>query len=201
MPADISVFTFVIAGFPVWFAFNGAFNGATNAGNSPGRATLLPKVTTFHLQLARAVWVWLLNLVICLFGSIPFFFYDVQVQIPDLISTLFIFVLAGAMGFGLGLVAEQLSEPWPMSKIIVRLIMWATFVTSGQYVSISSVKRSFAEVLWFNPLLHLVEFERHAFDPGYPVNLVTLFYPAATAIALLMLAFMGIRATRHAAFA
>ena len=88
-----------------------------------------------------------------------------------------------------------------MSKIIVKLMMWAIFVTSGQYISITSVRRTFAEILWFNPLLHLVEYERHAFDPGYPIALVTLIYPAAIAVALLMLALMGMRATRQAAIA
>jgi ABC-type polysaccharide/polyol phosphate export permease len=46
----------------------------------------------------------------------------------------------------------------------------------------------------FNPLLHLVEYERYAFDPGYPIALVNLGYPTVFAMSLIMLALMGRKA-------
>jgi capsular polysaccharide transport system permease protein len=105
------------------------------------------------------------------------------------------------MGFGLGLISEQMSKRWPIVDIFTKLLAWALFVTSGQYFSIMTVERGWAQFLWFNPLIHLVEYERHAFDSGYPIAVVNLGYPASFAVALMMLALMGKKAARRGAIA
>ena len=201
MPGDIPIAIFVIAGFPVWFAFNATAQGAMNGPNSPGRATLLPGVTTLHLQLARAIWAWWIQLVFCLGACLPLNLYGAQLPLPNVEMTLLIFVLSGAMGFGFGMLAEQMGEVWPVAKTVEKLSGWALFITSGMYFSIATTQRDLARILLFNPLLHLVEFERHAFDPGYPVGLVNLLYPAALAIGLPMVALMAKRHGRRAVYA
>jgi ABC-type polysaccharide/polyol phosphate export permease/cytochrome c-type biogenesis protein CcmH/NrfG len=186
MPGEIPIAIFVLAGFPVWFAFNGAAQGAEGA-NAPGRTILIPGVTTLHLQLARAIWAWWVDLVFCLAGAVLLNIYGAKLPLPNIEMTLLIFILSGTMGFGFGMLAEQLGEILPVTKIVEKLLSWALFITSGMYYSVANTNAQLARYFLFNPLLHLVEFERNAFDPGYPVGLVNLTYPATFAFALLAL--------------
>jgi len=202
MPANLPIVTFVIAGFPVWFAFNGALQAGSHGTRSAAQAILLPQVTMFHVKLAKASWAVLLNFVFCLCASWPLiFFFGQNLSLPDIPTSVVIFILSGSMGFGLGLLSEQMSKRWPIVDIFTKLLAWALYVTSGQYFSIMTVERGWAKFLWFNPLIHLVEYERHAFDPGYPIAVVNLWYPAAFAVSLMMLALMGKQAARRGAFA
>jgi len=202
MPAEIPIAIFVLAGFPVWFAFNGAALGAEGA-NVPGRMILIPGVTTLHLQLARAIWAWWVDLVFCLAGAVFLNLYGARLPLPNIEMTLLIFILSGSMGFGFGMLAEQIGEVLPVASIVEKLMLWALFITSGMYYSAATSNAQLAKFFLFNPLLHLVEFERNAFDPGYPVGLVNLAYPAAFAIALpaLALTLLAMKTSRGAVHA
>jgi ABC-type polysaccharide/polyol phosphate export permease len=50
-----------------------------------------------------------------------------------------------------------------------------------------------ATYVWYNPLIHLAEYQRHAFDTGYPVFYARLWYPT---LVLLGLLFFGLAADR-----
>ncbi len=195
MPANLPILTFVIAGFPIWFAFNECLNVGIYGGQYAGQALLLPRVTAFHIKFSKATWAVLLNFTFCICASWPMvFFFGQDLPEPNLALSAYIFIMAGAMGLGLGLLSEQLSKRWPIIDIFTKLLGWALFVTSGQYFSLMTSERSWGEIVRFNPLLHLVEYERYAFDPGYPIALVNLGYPTVFAMSLIMLALMGRKA-------
>ncbi len=199
MPGRIPIEVFIIAGFSVWFAFNYTAQGAIHGGRWPAGATGLPSVTRMHLRLARGGWAWLVNLVFCLVATLPLTLYGDTLPVPALPLTVAVFAIAGAMGFGFGLFMDQLGRAWPMVKPLEKLLTWALFVTSALYFCLATTKPFLAAILWYNPVLHLVEYERHAFDPGYPVALVSLSYPAAVAAGLLFAALAAVRSLRHRA--
>lgn len=195
MPANLPILTFVIAGFPIWFAFNECLNVGIYGNQFAGPAMLLPRVTTFHIKFSKATWAVLLNYTFCICASWPMvYFFGQDLPEPNLALSAYIFIMAGAMGLGLGLLSEQLTKRWPIVDILVKLLGWALFVTSGQYFSLMTSERSWGAIVRFNPLLHLVEYERYAFDPGYPIALVNLGYPTVFAVSLMMLALMGRKA-------
>ena len=199
MPGEIPIPLFVIAGFSVWFAFNYTAMGAASGARFPAGATLLPGVTAMHLRLARAAWPLLVNLVFCVAAVLPLRLFGIVLPMPSLIQTAVIFAIAGSLGVGFGLLSERLGAISPFGRPIEKLITWALFVTSGLYFIVYHSLPVLAAVLLWNPVLHLVEFERHAFDPGYPLVLVDLRYPAVLAAGLLLLGLASCRAIRTAA--
>ncbi len=196
MPGEIPIPIFVLAGFSVWFAFNYSATGAANGARFPAGATLLPGVTAMHLRLARAAWPLLVNLVFCLAAVLPLRLFGIMLPLPSLPQTALIFGLAGGLGVGFGLLAERLGAISPFARPIEKLITWALFVTCGLYFVVYRTLPALAAVLLWNPLLHLVEYERHAFDPGYPLVLVDLGYPAALAALLMLLGLAACRSIR-----
>lgn len=186
MAGNAPIAIFVLGGFSVWFAFSTTEQGAASGGKYPGGATSLPGVTDMHMRFARAVWGFLLNVCFCLVALVPLNLYGAGLPLPDILMTVPIFVVASCMGFGFGLLAERLSALWPIVKTLEKLLSWALFVSAGLYFSLSTMHPPIvAAVMWYNPLLHLIEFERHAFDPGYPISLVTPVYPTIMAVVLL----------------
>jgi ABC-type polysaccharide/polyol phosphate export permease/Flp pilus assembly protein TadD len=186
MPAEIPVVVFVLAGFSVWFAFNFSAQGALGGGRWPAGAVHLPGVTLMHVRLARALWPLLVNFSFCLLALLPAPLWGGATVLPDLPLTALVFAIAGTLGFGFALCVERLEDAWPAFRPIEKLLNWGLFVTCGLYFSINHVLPVLAGVFLFNPVLHLVEFERHAFDPGYPLRLVSLAYPATLAVGLLL---------------
>jgi len=196
MPAEIPIETFVLAGFTVWFAFNASWLGASTGGRWPAGATSLPGVTELHMRVAKATWGLLLNLVFCLFAVVPLSFVDGGLPLPNVPETCAVFAIAGVSGFGLGLILERLGRLFSFVKTVEKLLTWAIFVTSGLYFSIGTPPPQVAYYFLWNPMLHLVEFERSAFDPGYPVALLDLQYPACVMVFLLitgLLVYGGVR--------
>jgi hypothetical protein len=65
--------------------------------------------------------------------------------------------------------------------------VWAVFPTYGIYFTFSRASPLLAVFGVCNPLVPLVEYERNAFDAGYPINLVSpwrLFVCAAELLPL-----------------
>ncbi len=199
MPGEIPVAAFVLAGFSVWFAFNYTVQGAAGGAKWPGGATVLPGVTAMHLRLARAAWPLLVNLVFCLVALLPFEAFGADLPLPDLPQTALVFLVAGAMGVGFGLLTERLGTVWSIVRPLEKLTVWALFVTCGLYFVVERVPPVLAAVFLYNPLLHLVELERHAFDPGYPTMMIVPAYPACVAAVLLVLGLAACRSIRHTA--
>ena len=71
-------------------------------------------------------------------------------------------------------------------------------MTAGLYFSLSLTPPEIAAWFWYNPLIHLLDYERHAFDPGYPVALLDLRYPAVVAAGTLLFGLLVHRGTRCA---
>ena len=196
MPGQIPIEVYVLAGFSVWFAFNGSWLGAASGGKWPAGATSLPGVTELHLRIAKAAWPLLLNLVFCVLALVPLKLIDHDLPLANLPETSLIFAIAGLSGFGLGLMLDCLQRRFPLVKTVEKLLTWGLFVTSGLYFSLETTPPIVAGWFWYNPLLHLVEYERHAFDPGYPVALLDLSYPAVVMVGLLIAGLLVYRSVR-----
>ena len=187
MPGQIPIPLFVLAGFSVWFAFNYAAMGAANGANNPVGALAWPGVTSMHLRLSRALWPLLVNLTFCLLATVPFRIVRPDLPVPALPLTCLVFAVAGLGGIGYGLLAERLGSIVPAFGIVEKLLSWLLFITCGLYFVVYHTTPLLAGFLVYNPLLHLIDFERHAFDPGYPVALVDLRYPIVVAGGVLAL--------------
>lgn len=197
MPANLPIEIFVIAGFSVWYTFNYTAYGLMTGKKGPAAAVAIPGVTPMHRRVAKSLWQLLANLSLCLTAVIPLRLCGDAVPFPAVPSTVLIFLLAGSLGFGFGLLLEALGMLLPSLDPFKKILIWSLFITSGIYFSISQTNLTLAEIFWYNPMLHLLEWQRHAFDPGYPIAHVTLLYPAAWALGLIVAGLLTLRCARH----
>jgi ABC-type polysaccharide/polyol phosphate export permease len=185
MPGEIPVEIYVLGGFTTWFTVRDITKRTSRTDGRP--ALLIPGVTPkeFHYLGAAMAWhvtanVSLLYLGLALselvFGDEPF---------PNFPASMLVFALAALLGTGARLVFDALIEVWPIVKGVKKAIIFLAFITSGIYFSLQQTARdALQEVAWYNPLDHLLESQRCALYPGYPVAHVTLLYPTAWGLGL-----------------
>jgi capsular polysaccharide transport system permease protein len=182
---------FIWAGFMVWFVFSQICFGLQ--WRPPPRPPF-PGVTVMHMRLAMCAWPLIANGLFCYVSVFIMFIFGDDIRVPDVPLTCFVLLLAAMLGFGWGLFSEGICRAAPILGPLFHFIPWLVFLSSGIYFSVTSVPIQMATVDVYNPMLHLLEFERKAFDRSYPVSLLSLSYPATCAVVIL---FAGLIVNRY----
>lgn len=187
MPGNIPVELFVLGGFTTWFTFRNITKRTTRADGRP--LMLIPRSTPkeYHFLAAAMAWEVTANfsLLYVGLGLSEMLFGDEPV--PNIPKSMLVFSIAALLGTGTRVWFDALSETWPIVKGFKKAILFLLFITSGIYFSLQSTARdALQEFAWYNPLDHLIESQRCALYAGYPVDRVTLLYPAAWGLGLLL---------------
>jgi len=177
---------FTLGGFAIYFAFVTAFSGTFEGGRWPGGASLLPGVTRMHLRMARVAWAFVVHFAFAVLVIVPLMLLGQDVQVPNIPLTIACFAMAVGLGFGYGLVTSGIGIMFPALLPFLKVTQWAVFITSGVYDSLVTMPKVMAVYIWYNPLIHLAEFQRYAYYPGYPTYLVSLTYPLFWTIGLIL---------------
>jgi ABC-type polysaccharide/polyol phosphate export permease len=184
MPSGVSLEQFIWAAFLVWFTFSQIY--FTLEKTHSGGTLRFPGVSAMHLRLAICAWSVSANAVFTYVSVLLMMVFGDNIALPDVPLTAYILLLTAMLGLGLGLFSEAVCRVVPFLEIFFHLFPWMIFLSSGIYFSIMNVPRQLAVVDLYNPVLHLVEYERYAFDAGYPIALVSWSYPTACATGVLL---------------
>lgn len=159
-----------------------------------------PAVSPLDTVLARFVLQMLTGLAVAaiIFAGILAVFAD-QVLIRPL-PIMLALALAALLGLGVGLLnctLFALSKGW---EVAYGVISRPLFLISAVFFSFGSLPGFVGEVLWWNPLIHLVGLMRAGFYPVYDAGYVSPFYVLAIALGLIVagLAMMALCAGRLA---
>ncbi len=168
---------FTIGGFAIYFTFVTAYTGAFDGARWPNGVNQIPGVTRMHLRIAKVSWAFILYLMFAFGVVVPLSLIGHSIFVPNVLLTFATFGMAAGLGFGYGLVTNNIGIMIPALVPFLKVTQWAVFITSGVYDSLVTMPHVMAAVIWYNPLIHLAEYQRYAYYPGYPVYLVSLTYP------------------------
>jgi capsular polysaccharide transport system permease protein len=185
---------FTIGGFSIYFAFIAAYNGTYEGGRWPSGATQFPGVTRMHLRVANVLWAFVLHLGFAVAVVLPLALLGQNVNVPNMPLTIADFAMAVGLGFGYGLVSNCIGLRFPAIVPFLKITQWAVFITSGVYDSLVTMPPLMAQLIWYNPLIHLAEFQRYAYYDGYPTYLVSLTYPLVWMVGLILVGLLMNRA-------
>lgn len=175
-PQGMSVPVFLLGGFIPFFIFSEIVTGAMN-GISGNRALLAyPQVFPIDIIVARGLLqgaMYFCVLVVLLSASA---FAGYSVPLHDPAAMLIALTLVLLLGFGVGTVASAFNLMWPTTRLIVPMLMRILFFTSGLFFSVEAAPLYVREILYFNPLSHLIELLRHGMSLGYESRFVFLPY-------------------------
>lgn len=113
-------------------------------------------------------------------------------------ATLVVAFTVGAwLGAGIGVLNAGLVGIWDGWRHVEKVLTRPLIFLSGVFYVPSSLPQSFRDVLWWNPVLHVVEWTRAAFYPAYPQEVLSTWYPVAIGTGLMLTGLILERATRH----
>lgn len=196
-PVGKSFALFYATGYMAFFLWNDI--AAVTGRSVHVNKTLLmyPAVTPLDAVLARFLLQVLTGSLISviLFGGILAIFDD-PVAI-DLGAVLAAIGLAALLGLGVGLaniVLFAASKNW---EVVWGIVSRPLFLVSCVFFSFDAMPRYVQEVLWWNPLVHLVGLMRAGFYPAYDASYVSVLYVAYIGLALSCFGLLAMRAWPH----
>jgi capsular polysaccharide transport system permease protein len=106
------------------------------------------------------------------------------------------FCAIAALGFGFGTLNAVISSLWASWAQIEKILTRPLVFISGVFYVPSQLPPEATEILWWNPVVHLVEWVREGFYPHYDSALLTPEYPLFLAMCLILLGLGGERLFR-----
>jgi len=197
-PLGTSFMLFYATGVIPFSMFSTMAKGVAGSVSSNRGLLTYPVVTALDAVFAK----FLLNfLTVFLIGALLatgiVVFFDLHVNL-DLAAVLAAFALAALLGLGTGALNCVLFGFFPTWKNVWGVLTRPLFILSAIFYTYESVPRAFQDVLWWNPLVHVVAIMRAGFYGAYDPAFVSVPYVAGIGLGLFVLGGWLLR--RHAAF-
>ncbi|MCG7495027.1 ABC transporter permease [Thalassobius sp. Cn5-15] len=95
--------------------------------------------------------------------------------------------LAVLLGSGVGLINCVIGGLFPTWERVWAILTRPLFLASGIFYTFESLPRQVQEILWWNPIVHIVSLMRTGFYPMYRASHVSLGYVVAVSLICLLL--------------
>lgn len=141
------------------------------------------------LEIITAFWVTVIFCVILFIFNVDFMPVLPEEAMLAIFATIY---LAFAIGF-VSAVLYKMMRAWLAIMILLMILM---YLTSGALFMPSTLPENVQTYLWFNPLLHSVEWLRSAYYEGYSYGWLSRSYLLGFATALLFVGVVAERAVR-----
>ena len=141
------------------------------------------------VEIVSAFWVTTIFLLLLFLFGVDGIPRNINDAILAILSTLY---LGFAMGW-VGAVMYGITRAWLAFQYAGLIVMW---LTSGAFFIPTNLPQKFRDVLWFNPLIHSVEWLRSAYYEGYGYGMLSKSYLLGYATVLLFIGLVLERAFR-----
>ena len=151
-----------------------------------------PAVTVFDAILARLILAGLTQLAVAslLIGGI-LFLSETRVT-PDLAVLMQAAGLLAVLSLGVGVMNCLLIGLMPLWQRIWSIVMRPMFLVSGVFFTYGAIPLPWREILWWNPLIHVVGLVRRGLYPGYDATYASPAYVLALGLSVALLAGIGL---------
>ncbi|MEP2027695.1 MAG: ABC transporter permease [Paracoccaceae bacterium] len=146
-----------------------------------------PSVSYIDSIFARTILCTLTHLIvfnIVIFGISLTYSLNLMIDFPLICLGLF---MAASLGFSLGVLNCFLFSMFPAWQTVWSILMRPMFILSGVFFILESIPRQLADILWYNPVIHVTGVMRKAFYPTYDANYVSYAYALGVCAVVLSL--------------
>lgn len=181
--------------FPLFFAtgilpfqlFNKLANKISRSLNFSRPLLRYPGVTYVDAILARAILntlTYLLVFALVIGGLLALFDTRTILHFPPILTAL---AMAVALGVGIGVLNCYLFAAFPLWESLWDIATTPLFLISGVIFLYDSLPRVAQDILWWNPLIHVIGLMRRGFYPGYDAAYVSVPYVMGLAAGCMVL--------------
>jgi len=178
---------FFASGFMVFNIYSGVGNNVASAVQYSRPLLEFPAVTPLDAILARFLLNFLTQvMVIFIILSAIIVIYDLRV-ILDFQKIILALTMAGTFALGIGTFNCYLFIAFPSYIQIWAIINRPMFILSGIFFLFDSIPQPFRDILWYNPMIHIIGMMRAGLYPTYEANFVSAPYVFGISLVLFMI--------------
>lgn len=184
-PLGTSFVLFYATGFVPFTLYNTLANSTATAINFSKPLLRYPAVSWVDAVLARFTLNAITGLVVMvlLLGSI-LLLADTRIMV-EVLPVLEAIALVMLLGLGIGMINCALIGLFPLWEMIWSILTRPLFLASGIFFLYESMPPLAQEILWYNPLIHLIGLLRSGFYPTYEAAYVSHAYVAGFSLVAL----------------
>ena len=196
-PHGMSTPAFLLGGFVPFFIFREAVNGGLNAVGGNKALLGYPQVFPLDILVARTLLQGAMQTVVFVLLFLLALGMGQQMTIVNIASILTAFSAALLLGFGTGALCSALNLMWVVTGQLVPMILRVLFFTSGLFFAVVDLPSRARDILFYNPLSHIIVISRGAFVPDYGARFISLPYLFGFILVMLAAGLLLERYSRH----
>jgi capsular polysaccharide transport system permease protein len=191
---DLGLFFFV-AIIP-WLLFSRIAGLVSRAIKTNQALLTYPQVKAIDIMLAQVILEFGTLFIVAVLYLLGAIYLEVFVEIERPLEIIFVLFLSALLGFGFGLLSSTARLYWSSYNNIQSVFMRVMFFTSGKFFVADTLPETLRDWLWYNPLLHVIEWARSAFFTGFESQFYDLSYPLVFALVMVFLGLASERVSR-----
>jgi len=157
-----------------------------------------PHVTPFDVMASRTILEIATQVIVFVFVLLILAFEDLwDMQIDSLISVIFAVLISAALGAGMGLINAVLAFKFPSYANIFGMIMRPMYFLSGIFFVVGYMSTEIQNIMYYNPVAHLIEWFRSAIYVGYESEFLDKHYLLNFTLSVVFLGLLLLRLSRH----
>lgn len=117
--------------------------------------------------------------------------------VPDYPTIVLVFLLNASLALGVGTMNSFLFTRFPVWQRAWSIIMRPMFLISCIFFVFESVPQPYRDILWYNPLVHIIGLMRRGFYASYDGTYISVLYVLALSMGLFMTALLLLRRTHR----
>ncbi|MCW1954948.1 ABC transporter permease [uncultured Lentibacter sp.] len=179
---------FYATGYLPFMLFNDIANKTATSLNYSRSLLRYPAVTFIDALIARGFLHLLTHVLV---GYIMFFgmFVVLNLKIsPDYTQIALAYLMGGVLGFGVGCINCYVMMTFPVWERIWQILTRPLIFISGMFIPYDAMPEMAQDILWWNPLIHVVGFLRKGmYAPSYEGAYLSAVFPFVLSLALMAL--------------
>jgi capsular polysaccharide transport system permease protein len=197
-PLDGSVALLVLTGL---FPYNLFSNLATQLMNAIEANKVLlsyPHVTPFDVMMSRTLLEIATQVIVFTFVLLILGIQDLwDMQIDSFMDVILVVLVGTALGAGLGLINAVLAFKFPSYANIFGMIMRPLYFLSGIFFVVGYMSTEIQDIMYYNPIAHLIEWFRSAIYVGYNSDFLDKQYLLNFTLSVVFFGLLLLRLVRH----
>ena len=197
-PLGGSVGLLVLTGLFPYNLFSNLSTQLMNAVEANKVLLSYPHVTPFDVMASRTILEIATQVLVFIFVLLILAIQNLwDMQIDSLLNVLFVILIVTALGAGMGLINAVLAFKFPSYANIYGLIMRPMYFLSGIFFVVGYMSTEIQNIMYYNPVAHLIEWFRSAIYVGYTSEFLDKHYLLNFTLTVLFLGLLLLRLSRH----
>jgi capsular polysaccharide transport system permease protein len=197
-PLGGSVAMLVLTGLFPYNLFSNLANQLMNAVEANKVLLSYPHVTPFDVMVSRAILEVATQVIVFSFVLLILAVQNLwDMQVSSVMDVIVVVLVGSLLGVGLGLMNAVLAFKFPSYANIFGMLLRPMYFLSGIFFVVGYMSTDIQNIMYYNPIAHLIEWFRSAMYTGYESSFLDRQYLLNFTLTVVFFGLLFLRLVRH----